>query len=296
MSEKQVGDLGASLVVHGVDQQEHELPAQHQQARTEPGGVRCEPRRPYPQFVNTRFWRNDGENNYNALQFQVTRKMGALTFDGHYTMSHNMSNFLNLEDPYAPLAFNREQYNSRHRGVINTTWILPIGRGKSLLSDAPAVVDAALGGWQLGWIAYLQSGQFFSPSFSGADPSNTNSFGGRPDRIADGNLAAGSRQIDRWFDASAFAAPPLGRFGNSGTNVLEGPGWNLHHLSLLKRFNITERVGFVLQGLFQNVFNHPALPLPELEHQPAGSGGSDRADPQQPGKGRQAGDLYQSSY
>ena len=43
---------------------------------------------------------------------------------------------------------------------------------------------------------------------------------------------------------------------------MEGPGWNLHHLSLLKRFNITERVGFVLQGLFQNVFNHPHFRFP----------------------------------
>ena len=259
--EKQVGDLGLRLSYMGSTNKNmnYRLNINKPVPSGEPFDAS---RRPHPQFVNTNFWRNDGENNYNALQFQVSRKMGALTFDGHYTMSHNMSNFLNVENPYAALTFNSEQYNSRHRGVINTTWILPIGRGKSLLSDAPAALDAALGGWQLGWIAYLQSGQFFSPSFSGADPSNTNSFGGRPDRIADGNLAAGSREIGRWFDPSAFAAPPPGRFGNSGTNVLEGPGWNLHHLSLLKRFNITERVGFVLQGLFQNVFNHPHFRFP----------------------------------
>ena len=35
-------------------------------------------------------------------------------------------------------------------------------------------------------------------------------------------------------------------------------------MSLLKRFNITERVGFVLQGLFQNVFNHPHFRFPNL--------------------------------
>ena len=182
--------------------------------------------------------------------------MGNLMVDAHYTYSQSMSNMLNTQNPHAPLVWNRDAFNSRHRSVVNLNWDVPLGKGKRVLGNAPAVVDAILGGWTASWISFFQSGQFFSPSFSGADPSNTQSFGGLPDRIADGNLSPGNRDIDRWFDASAFVAPPAGRFGNSGVNVLEGPGWNLHHISMLKRFSITEQVQFQLQGLFQNLFNH----------------------------------------
>jgi hypothetical protein len=259
--EKQIGDLGFRLSYMGSRNKNmnYRLNINKPQLSLEPFDAS---RRPHPQFVNTRFWRNDGENNYNALQFHANRKMGDFQFDGHYTLSSNMSNFLNLENPDAPLAWNREAFNSRHRGVFSATWFIPVGRGKQALSNAPGAVDAILGGWQLGWITYLQSGQYFSPSFSGADPSNTNSFGGRPDRIADGNLDSGSREITRWFDASAFTAPPAGRFGNAGTNILEGPGWNLHHLNLIKKFSITERLQVVFQGLFQNLLNHPHYRFP----------------------------------
>ena len=108
-------------------------------------------------------------------------------------------------------------------------------------------MDAALGGWEINWVTYLQSGQYFSPSFSGSDPSNTNTIGGLPDRIGDGNLPHDSRSPDHWFDTTAFATPKAGTYGNSGVNILEGPGLRLNHLSLLKTFAITERVRMIFK-------------------------------------------------
>jgi hypothetical protein len=64
-------------------------------------------------------------------------------------------------------------------------------------------------------VAYFQTGQYFSPSFSGSDPSNTNTSGGLPDRICDGNLPAGQRGGSRWFGTSCIAVPPGGRFGTA---------------------------------------------------------------------------------
>ncbi|MEJ7605633.1 MAG: hypothetical protein WKF37_05070 [Bryobacteraceae bacterium] len=54
---------------------------------------------------------------------------------------------------------------------------------------------------------------------------------------------------------------PPGRFGNSGVAILEGPGLNLHHLSAIKNFRVTERVRFV-PGNFTNVFNTPHFDFP----------------------------------
>jgi hypothetical protein len=101
-----------------------------------------------------------------------------------------------------------------------------------------------------------------SPSFSGSDPSNTNTSGGRPDRICDGNLPASERTLRRWFDASCFVAPPRGRFGNAGTNILEGPGNHLHHISAAKTFDLTERWKFTFTAVAANAFNHPNFANP----------------------------------
>ena len=112
-----------------------------------------------------------------------------------------------------------------------------------------------IGGWTLFYLAYFQTGSFFTPRYSGSDPSGTNTFSGLPDRISDGNLSPGQRSVDRWFDTAAFTAPPSGRFGNSGVNVLEGPGLHVHNMSFSKKVNLTERVGLQLMMVVSNIFH-----------------------------------------
>ena len=214
-------------------------------------------REPYPQFASGSYWRSNGEQNYNALTFEAQRKVGQVTFDGHWTWASNMSNMLNVQNPYAPLTWSRDPNTSRHRVVINALWRIPVGRGQRFLPHGPAVVDNILGGWQLYWIAYFETGRYFSPSFSGSDPSNTNTSGGLPDRICNGNLPTDQRSISHWFDASCFAVPAKGRFGNSGVNILEGPGNALNNISLAKTFSLTERLRFTLTAAAEDAFNHP---------------------------------------
>jgi len=130
------------------------------------------------------------------------------------------------------------------------------------MAHAPKPAEVVLGGWQVQTVHYFQGGQYFTPSYAGSDPSNTNSVGGLPDRIADGNLARSDRTVKRWFDPTAFAPPAQGRFGNSGVNILEGPGLNLHHLAVTKNFKVTERWKVVYQASINNIFNHPAYNFP----------------------------------
>ena len=220
-------------------------------------------RRPYPQFVGTTLWQNDGQARYDSVQFEVSKRMGWFQFNGHYTLSNSMANYLNLENPYDHLFWNRDQFNARNRAVITTVWNLPFGKGRRWMSHAPKAVDTVLGGWQTQTVHYFQDGQYFTPSYSGSDPSNTNTTSGLPDRIADGNLDRGVRNVVRWFDASAFTVPPAGRFGNSGVNILQGPGLNLHHLAVTKDFKITERWKVVYQASINNIFNRPHYNFPQ---------------------------------
>ena len=40
--------------------------------------------------------------------------------------------------------------------------------------------------------------------------------------------------VNQWFDTSAFAVPPagIGRFGNAGRGIIQGPGWILANLGV----------------------------------------------------------------
>lgn len=215
-------------------------------------------RRPYTEFVGVTEARSDGKTRYDSFQIQALKKMGDFTFNAHWTLANSFANFLNTENPYDVTRHWARQSGDRHHyAVIMSNWNVPLGRGKKLLGNAPAVVDQVLGGWTLSTISYLTSGFFFSPSFSGSDPSNTNTVGGLPDRIADGNLSSSERSYTRWFDASAFRVPAAGTFGNSGPNVLLSQGLNVHHLGLAKRFRITERLGATFTCQISDIFNTP---------------------------------------
>ncbi len=219
-------------------------------------------RRPFPQFVSTIYTQHDGNAKYDAMQVEIQKRSGAFTLDAHYTLSNSMSDFLDLENPYSHKFWNRDAYNARNRFVFNASYEIPVGKGRTYLAHAPRAVDTLVGGWRLQWISFFQSGQYFSPSFSGSDPSHTNTSGGVPDRIADGNLPRDQRSPNRWFDPSAFVIPPSGRFGNSGLNILEGPGLHLHHLTAMKTFALTERVHFTVETMVANLFNTPHFDFP----------------------------------
>jgi hypothetical protein len=204
----------------------------------------------------------DGRNRYDSFTLEAKRRTGWITFDGFWTWAHSMSDFLNLQNPYDHGFWNRDDSTPRHRVVINSLFELPIGRGMPIGSGMPGVLNHVIGGWKIAWVAMMQTGQFFSPSFSGSDPSNTNTSGGLPDRICNGNLPSGERALGRWFDASCFVAPPPGRFGNSGVNILEGPGLHSHNVSITKRFPLTERLHLSYMATMSNVFNHPNFEIP----------------------------------
>lgn len=229
-------------------------------------------RRPYPLLNNASKILTDGATNYNSMLLEAKRHVGFVTFDAHWTWANSMTNYGNLENPYSHNFWNRD-FIAHHRVVFNTLWELPFGKGRRYMRTAPGVVNHVLGGWTVAWVAFFQTGQYFTPSFSGSDPSNTNSFGGRPDRIANGNLPTGQRNIDAWFDTSAFTVPPVGRFGNAGVNILQGPGLMSHNVTLAKRFSITERLSFHYQALMSNIFNHPNFTNPSANISVPGAAG-----------------------
>ncbi|HET9176910.1 MAG TPA: carboxypeptidase regulatory-like domain-containing protein [Terriglobia bacterium] len=217
---------------------------------------------PYPQFVATNLQRNNGSSEYNALSIEGKRRVGAVTFDWNWTWASNLDTMENLQNPYGPLPWNHDYLTPHNRVVLNTMWEIPVGRGRRFGAKLPGAVNQVVGGWSLYWISYFESGLWFTPQFSGSDPSNTNTFSPIPDRICNGNFPPNQRSINGWFNTSCFAVPPNGRFGNSGVNILEGPGLNNQSVSLTKNFPVTERVHIEFSAMASNVFNHPNFENP----------------------------------
>ncbi len=80
--------------------------------------------------------------------------------------------------------------------------------------------------------------------------------------VGDPNLPKDQRTLAHWFNAEAFLPPEKmiqGRFGNSGRNVLIGPGFNQWDVSLLKSFRFTEARSLQFRAESFNVFNHPSF-------------------------------------
>ena len=170
-------------------------------AQLEPAGrlhdcLQPEPR-PYPFVRNITFAESGGNQSYNALQFEATRRFSSgLAFDAHWTWAKNLTDTPDdnqlgvlLEDGYnRDREWGRESYTPRHRFLSTLLYDLPFGRGRPFLSNANWLANLLVGGWSLSAIVQFQTGGFFTPTFSGSDPSNTNTTSGRADRIAEGNF------------------------------------------------------------------------------------------------------------
>lgn len=259
--------------------------------------------RPFPNWgtVNTRS--SAAVANYHALQFEANRRFrGGLTFTSAYTFSKNLSDnngpnpasFAGETTSRASDAYNRRAeygpvYGSRrHRWITTAIYDLPFGKGRQIGSNMNGIADSVLGGWRLGSIFLFQSGPWMTPYTANGDSSGTGSgnVDGRPqhpDRVASGIPQNQNR--DHWFDNNAFACPgqpvtsgtpnctggtdtpgavaPIGRFGNSGNGILEGPGTVNLSMSLSKYFSLGERFRLKAEGSFTNVLNHTNLADPQ---------------------------------
>ena len=219
--------------------------------------------RPYPQFFSTNLLRFDGSAHYNGLQLEARRRVSSLTFDGSYSYSRSLANYLDTQNPYDVLShWANDGVTRRHYASASAVWPLPIGRGRRYFSDDSTMVDRAIGGWSTSVVTYLASGLWFSPSYDGSDPSNTGTFGGLPDLVGNPNAVPGGKSISNWFNTAAFAVPQTGHFGNALPNSLESQNLYQTHLSLTKSVALTERIHFTFISQISNIFNHPQFLSP----------------------------------
>lgn len=243
------------------------------QALLGPGNA--QPRRPYPNFQSIGAELFDNVSYYDGLQAALRRRFSkGLSIETNYTWSRNLVDFdssgwagqagtATIQNSY-DLAANYGLSNNDVRQMFKAVVVyqLPVGKGHTFMGNS-AILDGVFGGWQASGVFIKQTGSPYTPTVSGAN--NTGSLAGTwyPNRIANGNLS--DPTITKWFDPSAFTVPASYTFGNSGRNVLIGPGRTTLDFSMGKNFAISKvREGMQLQIRVDatNILNHACFSTP----------------------------------
>jgi len=244
-----------------------------------PGPTPVPSRRLWPFYTNVTRQLPVGSLSYNAMTFKLEKRFSkGLTFLSAYTWSKTLDNVDEtltgagtgaLKPWDRKLNRGRSVTDLRHNYVMSASYELPFGKGKSFM-NANRAADLVLGGWQLGGILSLQTGLPFTVNSGGGI---TNAGGAdRPNRIGDGNLPSSRQSIDRWFDLAAFATQAQFTYGNSGRNILDGPGNRNLDLSLAKSFALTEKFRLQFRAEAFNATNTANFGFPGANLNAAGIG------------------------
>ena len=226
-------------------------------------------RRPYPAYANINFREASGSSTYHSLQARLEKRFaGALYFLASYTFAKSIDNSSGIPASNGSSNSPQNSYNLRaerglsdfdvrHRLVFSYSYDLPLGLGKHWLSQGPAA--RILGGFQLAGIVVAQSGRPFTPVLS-RDVSGTGQLQDRPNVIGSPILSHPDPAL--WFNTGAFAIPAASTFGNSGRDVLTGPGLVNQDFSLIKYVSFGEARKLEIRGEVFNLWNHPNFSLP----------------------------------
>ncbi|MFN0085914.1 MAG: TonB-dependent receptor domain-containing protein [Blastocatellia bacterium] len=225
--------------------------------------------RPLPQFDEISVQESAANSNYNALQARFQQQFSAgLTLLGAYTWAKSIDNasgiFASAGDPNYP----QDSYNLRaERGRSNFDVAQRFSLSYSY--DLPfASRNRLFGGWQTTGVVTLQTGRPFTIALlSEFDNSNTGrsnlGFGAndRPNLVGTAKLS--NPTPERWFDTGAFRVPAYGSFGNSGRNIVDGPGYRNVNFSIIKNTSFRESLNLQFRAEFFNLFNHTNFNLPD---------------------------------
>jgi hypothetical protein len=188
-------------------------------------------------------------SNYDAWQTQLTRRLGG----GIVGMTYTFSKALDFGDnddsgltwnwiPMLSRNYALAGFDRTHNFELYANYALPFGKGKPWASNG--FVSKIAGGWQLNGIMSRYSGLPLTISTAGTSlnaPGNTQT----AEQILPTVAILGGHGIGAngapYFNPAAFATVTTVSFGNSGRDIIRGPGLFNTNASLFRNFSLTER-------------------------------------------------------
>lgn len=203
--------------------------------------------------------------HYNGIIMSVTHRFANnFTFLANYTLSNCISD----ADFGAALAgsSNSQPFN-RHADWGNCVFDTRHNFNTSLVATSEfkrggSVLNFLLSGWEIAPLVHAAGGQPLNITV-GKDNSLTGLGNDRPNQVLANTSAPssicnnGSTPCVQFLNPAAFAANPLGTFGDLARNAVRGPIMVNFDCALSRNFTIRESIKLQARLDAFNVFNHP---------------------------------------
>jgi hypothetical protein len=205
---------------------------------------------------------------YHGFQIQAVKRFAAgFSFSGSYSLGksidivrQNIGNWP-LSNPFDMRSNRgRSDFDRRHAFVASWLWTPTWKMGS-------AVPRFLFENWTLTGIHTLQSGAPFT-IYMGDDVAQDGVSSGqqhgmlRPGAVVTREHSSRADMIAKFFNTDAFIPTnlvPRGLYGDSGRNIISGPGLSNTDFSAIKDFAITERYRVQFRAEFFNIFNQVRL-------------------------------------
>jgi hypothetical protein len=215
--------------------------------------------RPYQGYGNINVNENGESSNYNSMQVSINRRRErGLSYGVSYTLSRSLDTSSGTpQDAYnAGPDYGLASIHRKHVLTFNYVYELPFFRKHPF-----ALMRHSLGGWEISGVTSFQSGAPNSVTVP-VDVARIGVSSSRASMVGDPNLPSGQRTLTRWFNTEAFLAPEKmvqGQFGNTGRDILIGPGFSQWDMALLKNFRVHEKMNLQFRAESFNIWNHAAF-------------------------------------
>jgi hypothetical protein len=225
-------------------------------------------RRPNPAFGAVLMIASDQTASYNGLQITAVKRMSRhVTFNTFYTFSKSMNSVELLNNTTQGLAQNYSNLREE-RGVADTDQRHVFGASVNYRPDyyrgGSAIARNIVNGWAISPIVRLRTGLPFSVTNGSVDANLDGNTNDRAELIGDPHIA--NPTAAQWFNTAAFvqnkAVTGVSLDGNSGRNILYGPGYRTVDLALSRDFHLKERCMLRFRAEGTNAFNMVSLGQP----------------------------------
>jgi hypothetical protein len=227
-----------------------------------PGTTPIATRRPYPFFSQIWQVQTSLVSNYHGIQITAERRSRGLNYQFSYTYSHsldensnNPGTLVNSYNKHADYGNSDQNLPNRFVGSVNYT--LPF--------NGHGLTRPLVQGWQLNGILTYSDGVPFSVLAGSNSLGVADGIVPRAQFVGtsgNGSLSPGQRTMKQWFNVAAFANPGTQQWGNSGRNILQGPGTKNVDFSVFKTVPLHEAANLQLRAEFFNLFNTPQFNNP----------------------------------
>jgi len=243
----------------------------------------------YPKYSYMQEVNSIGNGNYNAMVVKFIRQFsGGLHLMANYTWSKGMSDAtegsngtLNQNKSCFRCDWGMTTSNIPHSLVISAVAEVPVGRGKKIGANMNKALDTVIGNWNVNVITMMQKGNPFwvsAPNNTNWSPANIKAM-----RYCNGRNELANKDIRNnglyylytgtvsSINSPCFVNPATDPhntsgqtwyYGNSGFDILTGPGVNNWDMGIHKTIPIHDSIKFTVRGEFFNVWNHAQFANP----------------------------------